>query len=339
VPVEGLRGITLKDQHLKFSVDLDRSSHQPLAAQLVRGLTAEIRRGRLRPGERVPSSRRLARELKVHRNTVVAAFDELVAQGWLETTPASHTRVTSTLPIEDWTKAASKSRAMGFEVRPWINSSRSFEATPANVLDFSGGLPDARLFPANVLARAFRRSLQRSTAALLDFGEPAGDRKLRTSLASMLSSVRGMAVTADDIFLTRGSQYALHLLSLALVGPEDTVAVESPGYPSAREAFSFLDAKLLPIPVDSEGLDVAELARQLEHTSIRALYVTPQHQDPTTVTLSARRRLALLTLAKKHRFAVIEADYDYEFQYDGPPGDRFGRAAKLGWPSVVGVRR
>jgi GntR family transcriptional regulator/MocR family aminotransferase len=300
-------------------VDLDRGSHQPLAAQLVQLLTNEIRQGRLRPGQRVPSSRRLAQELQVHRNTVVAAFDELIAQGWLETRPGSHTRVTATLPMEDVTQQGSASRTLGFDLRPWNNSSRSFEAAPAGVLDFTGGLPDSRLFPAKILARAYRRSLQRSAAGLLDFGEPAGERQLRTSLAAMLSSMRGLSVCADDIFLTRGSQFALHLLSLALVGPDDTVAVESPGYPSAREAFTFLGAKLLPVPVDQEGIDVAELASRLEHTTIRALYLTPQHQDPTTVTLSATRRLALLSLAKKHRFAIIEADYDYEFQYEGPP--------------------
>jgi len=135
----------------------------------------------------------------------------------------------------------------------------------------------------------------------------------------MLGDLRGLAVSSNDVFVTRGSQFALHLLSLALVRRGDLVAVESPGYPSAREAFTLLGAKLRSIRVDREGLDVAQLARVLERESIRAVYVTPHHQDPTTVTLSARRRLALLALAKKHRFAIIEADYDYEFQYDGTP--------------------
>ncbi len=297
---------------------LDRRSHVPLPQQLVLAMAEEIRRGRLAPGSAVPGSRTLAKSLGVHRNTVVAAFEELLTQGWLETTRASHTRVTRSLPITD-TAAPARTGTMGFTLRPYASSARAFEAVPRGVLDFTGGLPDARLFPSELLGRAYRRSLTRSKGRLLEFGSPAGDPLLRERLAAMLAARRGLAVTADDLLITRGSQLALHLLALALVRPGDVVAVESPGYPSAREAFSLLGARLLPVAVDSEGLDVAALARAVRHTRIRALYVTPHHQDPTTVTLSARRRLALLALARRHRFAVIEADYDYEFQFDGSP--------------------
>lgn len=303
----------------ELSLPLDRKSHQPLPQQLVLALVAAIRSGRLEPGDPLPGTRTFARTLGVHRNTVVAAFEELLTQGWLETTHASHTRVTRSLPVTGDQPARSRTRAMGFDLRPWGNSAPAFEAVPPGVLDFTGGLPDARLFPSDVLARAYRRSLKRSSGKLLAFGSPAGDLLLRERLAAMLASRRGLAVSAEDLLVTRGSQLALHLLSLALVREGDTVAVESPGYPSAREAFTLMGAKLLPIRVDAEGLDVSQLARALERTRIRALYVTPHHQDPTTVTLSARRRLALLSLARQHRFAIIEADYDYEFQFEGAP--------------------
>lgn len=302
-----------------LALPLDRTSHVPLPQQLVLAISEEIRRGRLAPGTAVPGSRTLAKSLGVHRNTVVAAFEELLAQGWLETTRASHTRVTQSLPVGGDVPRAARAGAMGFTLRPYQSSARSFEAVPKGVLDFSGGLPDARLFPAELLARAYRRSLTRSKGRLLEFGSPAGDPLLRERLAQMLAARRGLAVTADDLLVTRGSQLALHLLSLALVRPGDAVAVESPGYPSAREAFALLGARLVPVPVDAEGLDVAALAKAVAKTKIRALYVTPHHQDPTTVTLSARRRLALLELAARHRFAVIEADYDHEFQFDGAP--------------------
>jgi len=301
-----------------LALDLDRRSHLPLPQQLVNGVVEAIRQGRLAPGAPVPSTRRLAAALGVHRNTVVAAFDDLVAQGWFETTRASHTRVTGALP-EAAAVPGRRGAGPGFDLVPWKSSAATFEAVPKKVLDFTGGLPDPRLFDARLLARAYRRALKRSSGDLLDFGSPAGDPVLRARLAAMLTERRGLAVAADDLLVTRGSQLALHLLALAMVRPGDTVAVESPGYPSAREAFSLPGARLLPIPVDGEGLDVEALARRLRTTRLRALYVTPHHQDPTTVTLSARRRLRLLELARAHRFAIIEADYDYEFQFDAAP--------------------
>jgi GntR family transcriptional regulator / MocR family aminotransferase len=303
----------------ELSLQVDRKSHVPVAQQLVVALTVAIRAGRLKPGAALPGSRSLAAQLGVHRNTVVAAFDELHEQGWVETTRASHTRVTRTLPVTEALPSGPRARELGFVLRPFHNSSRAFEAAPREVLDFTGGLPDARLFPSHLLARAYRRALKLSSGRALAFGSPAGSLVLRERLAEMLASRRGLVVAPDELLITRGSQLALHLLSIALLRPGDRVAVESPGYPSAREAFTLLGAKLLPIKVDGEGLDVDALATALKKTSIRALYVTPHCHDPTTVTLSARRRLALLELARRHRFAVIEADYDHEFQFEGTP--------------------
>lgn len=304
----------------ELTLSLDRSSHQPLPQQLVLAITEAIRTGRLEPGAALPGTRPLARTLGLHRNTVVAAFDELRAQGWVETSRASHTRVTETLPVAQIARAPTgKARSLGYELRPFENSARSFEAAPRDVLDFTGGLPDARLFPSHLLARAYRRALKLSSGKALAFGSPAGSLLLRERLAQMLATRRGLTVAPDELLITRGSQLALHLLSIALFRPGDVVAVESPGYPSAREAFTLLGAKLLPIPVDGEGLQVDKLATALRRTTIRALYVTPHHHDPTTVTLPARRRLALLELARQHRFAIIEADYDHEFQFEGAP--------------------
>lgn len=306
---------------LRLRLRLDRDSHLPLPQQLVRGLIQQIRAGHLAPGAALPGSRPLAAHLGLHRNTVVSALDELVAQGWLETARASHTRVTRSLPVESRPQGAredlGRAAGAGFAVRPWGGSSEAFEAAPRAVLDFTGGLPDPRLFPAPLLARAYRRALKRSPAGLLDFGSPAGDPVLRDRLAATLRRDRGLAVLADDLVVTRGSQLALHLLSLALLRPGDAVAVESPGYPSARDAFALAGARLVPVPVDREGLDVQALAAALRRAPIRAVYVTPHCQDPTTASLSARRRLALLELARRQRLAIIEADYDHEFQYEG----------------------
>ncbi|MBX7100691.1 MAG: PLP-dependent aminotransferase family protein [Myxococcaceae bacterium] len=302
-----------------FPLELDRRSGAPLTEQLVNALVAEIRRGRLEPGAALPGTRTLAKGLGVHRNTVVAAFEELRTQGWVETSRASHTRVSRALALPERVDQGRRGEALGFPLRPVRNSSRRFEAAPAGVLDFTGGLPDDRLFPTALLARAYRRAVAGPRGRPLAFGDPAGSPALRKRLAQLLSSRRGLSVGPDDVLVTRGSQLALHLLALALVKPGDVVAVESPGYPSAREAFALMGAHLMPVPVDREGLDVEALERKLERTRIRALYVTPQHQDPTTVTLSAPRRQRLLALARRHRFAIIEADYDHEFSLDGAP--------------------
>ncbi|MFO0594964.1 MAG: PLP-dependent aminotransferase family protein [Myxococcaceae bacterium] len=298
----------------------DARGHLPLAQRLAARLAEAIREGALPRGVVLPGSRTAAEQLGVHRNTVVAAFDELRAQGWLETVHGSHTRVTATLPLGE-AQAPRPRRASepGFALRPFHNSARGFEAVSREVLDFTGGLPDARLFPSVLLARAYRRSLKLGSGRALAFGSPAGSLKLREQLVRHLAERRGVQVGVDELLITRGSQLALHFLSIALLKPGDVVAVESPGYPSAREAFSLMGAKLLPIPVDGEGLDVDALERALKKTKVRALYVTPHCHDPTTVTLSARRRLRLLELAAKHSLAVLEADYDHEFQFEGAP--------------------
>ena len=305
--------------HRPLSLELDRSSHLPLPQQLVRALIQQIRSGALASGAPLPSSRVLAQQLGIHRNTVTVAFDELRAEGWVETERASHTRVTRTLPLHEVAPAKRSAHHLGFSVRPFENSARHFEAVKRQVLDFSGGLADARLFPSALLARAYRRALKTEAGQALDFGDPAGSRRLREQLSVMLTERRALQVGADQLMITRGSQFALHLLAIALIRPGDVVAVESPGYPSAREAFTLMGAKLLPIGVDGEGLKVTELAVALKKTPIRAVFVTPQCQDPTTVCLSARRRLQLLELAHRHHFAIIESDADHEFQFEGPP--------------------
>ncbi len=298
---------------------LDRSLPEPLSRQLVRLVVDDIVKGRLRPGAPLPGTRTLATKLGVHRNTVVQAFDELRAQGWVDTVNASHTKVAPVLPAHAQPVRAPSRDAMGFDVYSLESSSTAFEAVGPGVLDFTGGLPDARLFRAAPLTRAYRRALERPLDNLLAFGAPTGETRLRTQLAHLLGDLRGMAVTAEDVLVTRGSQHALHLLSLALLRPNDTVVVESPGYPSARDTFRLAQARLLPIRVDCEGLDVAQLAKALKRQRVRAVLVTPQHQDPTTVTMSDARRRALLELARRHRFAVIETDYDYEFTYGVEP--------------------
>jgi GntR family transcriptional regulator/MocR family aminotransferase len=307
------------------AVDVDRSAALPPFLQIARSLAGDIQRGRLRPGDRLPGSRRLAASLQVHRNTVLAALAELTAEGWIETTPARGTFVARTIVIP---RGRPFSRRLGLRTHVPAHVPFALPETPAayrppslprGTLNLSNGAPDVRLVPASSIGRAYRRALSLRGPDLLAYGDPEGHVALRTALASMLTGTRGLSAGPADVLVTRGSQMALMLAARALLRPGDTVAVEELGYRPAWEAFRAAGAAVVPVPVDSDGIDVDALQRLATRTPVRAVYVTPHHQYPTTVTLKAARRLALLALARAARFAIIEDDYDHEFHYDGRP--------------------
>jgi len=312
-------------RHRELVIALDRDTGLPPFLQIARALTADIRRGRLRPGDRLPGSRRLAASLGVHRNTVLAALAELRAEGWIETAQGRATFVTRVLPDE---RGRPFSRRLG--MRAHVPSRVAFalpEAPaayrppdlPRGTLNLSSGAPDVRLVPARAIGRAYRRVLALRGAELLGYGDPEGHPALRTALAAMLASTRGLSATADDVVVTRGSQMALTLVARALLRPGDVVAVEQLGYRPAWEAFRAAGATVVPVAVDKDGLDIDALKRLASRTTLRAVYVTPHHHYPTTVTLKAARRLALLALARAEKIAIVEDDYDHEFHYDGRP--------------------
>ncbi|MCX4243778.1 PLP-dependent aminotransferase family protein [Paraliomyxa miuraensis] len=305
-----------------LALDLGPSSEGGVAIRIASAIRAEILRGRLLPDQRLPGSRTLARQLGVNRNTVTAAYDALDAEGWIRTEPARGRRVappsSRNRPVrrDEGPRAAMPGR-LGFALGDPPATTASSD--PSLPFDLGGGLPDVRLVPWEALARAHRRVLQRHAARILDYGPVAGHPGLRAQLAVMLAETRGLACTGDDVFVTRGSQMALWLVAAAILRPGDRVAVEAFGYRPAWDALRAHGADLIPIPVDDDGLDVPRLTEVLEQGPLRAVYLTPHHQYPTTVALGGPRRLALLDLARKHRLAIIEDDYDHEFHYEGPP--------------------
>ena len=302
-----------------IDVRLDRRRAEPLFLQLARGIAAEIGRGRLALGAALPSTRALATQLEVHRNTVVAAYAELVSEGWASARQGDATRVASDVP------RAVRVRSTVVATRPerpaYALATLGAPIVPLRRARYEmlGGVPELRDLDVSALARAYRRALGARRQETLRYAGPEGDPRLRSALASWLRKTRGLAIDADDVMVTRGSQMALMLAAEVLVAPGDVVAVESPGYPHAWAAFRARGAVLAPIAVDAHGLDVTALATLCATTRVRAVYITPHHQYPTTVTLSPSRRLALLELARRERFAVIEDDYDHEFHYEGRP--------------------
>ncbi|WAS95693.1 aminotransferase-like domain-containing protein [Nannocystis punicea] len=290
---------------------LDSAAAVPRQTQLARALVAEIQRGRLAPGSFLPGSRTLATQVGVNRKVVVAAVDELVAQGWLEALPARGVRVALNLPRFPVGDVEARRSQLPRAAPPG--------PAPVRVSD---GLPDARIAPVDALARAQRRALRAHVrAAGQGYGDPAGDPVLRDVLAGFVNQARGLSCSRDELVLTHGSQGALSLFALAMLKPGDVVAVEHPGYAPAWRAFGLAGASVVHIGVDHEGLRTDELAAAATRLRgrLKAVYVTPHHQYPTTVALSPERRMHLRRICEKHGAVLVEDDYDYEYHFDGAP--------------------
>jgi GntR family transcriptional regulator / MocR family aminotransferase len=306
-----------------FPVPLDPNATAPMFLQIARAVVQDILRGRLRPGALVPSTRELARALGVHRNTVIAAYEELTAEGWITTENGRGTFVSRRLPDprpRRFTAIAAPPDVAEASNAFDLGAAISVEPCPSSLSAAYNlaGWPDLRLVPTKALAQAWRRAIERHRH-LLSYGPPEGHRRLRAALAAMLNATRGLVVDESRLLVTRGTQGALSVIAHALVRPGDAVAVEDPGYRRTWQTLSLPGASLVPIPVDRQGLSVDHLAAVINKRPIRAVFVTPHHHFPTTVTLSPARRVRLLDLARQHRFAIVEDDYDHEFHYDGRP--------------------
>jgi GntR family transcriptional regulator/MocR family aminotransferase len=299
---------------------LDPASRSPLYLQLASAMADDIRKGRLKPGDALPGTRVLADQLGVHRSTVIAGYQELVAEGLARTRRGGGTFVADK-PVLPRRRAAARPSPSGptFAVPPAMPLWQLQLPDPRGPLMMHGGLPDIRLLPAQALARGFRRALARHGRRLLSYGDARGHERLRRELATMLSHERGLSVDADAVILTRGSQQALYLVAQTMFAPGDVVAIEELGNPRVWGALRLPGAELVTVPVDDEGLDVDALATLANRRRLRAVYVTPHHQFPTNTVMSSARRARLAALAVEHGFAIIEDDYDREFHYEGKP--------------------
>jgi len=293
----------------KLEIVLDPQSDKALYLQIADAVINDIRSGRLKPGEALPGSRSMAQLLKVNRNTVVEALGVLVIEGWLVSKERQGTFVADTFPV-----FAERS----LNGKPDVVKGNT---TAAVRLRFDDGHPDSKIAPINELARAYRQLFgQKGRWQLMGYGNELGDPEFRKTIVQMLNYQRGMQVNEEHICITRGSQMAMYLMAQCLFTSGDQVMVENPGYKPAWKAFEKAGAKLLPVNVDAEGLVVDEVAAYLESgRKIKALYVTPHRQYPTTVTLSLQRRLQLIRLSNQYDFTIIEDDYDNEFHFGYRP--------------------
>lgn len=297
-----------------LTIELDPHSTRPPYLKVADAVIAAIEAGRLKPRSRLPGTRALAKVLGLNRNTVDAGYQEAVAQGWLVAEPSRGTFVARNLPdIGVGSPAVVKAN-------PQLNGSRT-EESAKSLLSFSDGAADPRLLPTAAMARAFRRGLIRKKAlSSLGYDDPRGTTALRDALRTHLAAERGLSFASHDLMVTRGSQMALFLAAQAIAVPDMAIAVENPGYPLAVTAFRAAGVRIVPIEVDEGGMSIDGLEGALARDpSIRAVYVTPHHQYPTTVTMGAARRLRLIDLARTAGLTILEDDYDHDYRFEGAP--------------------
>ena len=328
-----------------LSIGLERPSTIPLHRQLYEQVRDLILSGRLTVGSRLPSSRALAHDLAVSRNTVVTAFDQLIAEGYIDSLVGSGSYVSSELPTVALTTLAAPSSSAAMRQRKSGISKRghalaTFHARAKDRMPtFSPGMPDTENFPFGVWTRLMSRVWRHPDAALLTAGDPAGYLPLRRAIANYLATARAVDCTPDQVIIVSGAQQAISLAAYVLLDAGDPALIEDPGYPGVSGALLGAGVRLRPVPVDDEGFDV-KAAEKLAPES-RLACVAPSRQYPLGITMSLSRRLELLDWAGRVDGWIIEDDYDSEYRYTGKPLaslqglDRDGRVVYLGSFSKV----
>lgn len=279
-----------------------------------------IKEGAVKPGEKLPSARSLAEQLSVNRHTVMAAYHELIAQGWVETKQRQGYSVARILPIYN-SLSQEKEQYVSHEKHHWRVIKKGEDSFPRSAsrytYNFAGGNPDIELFPFNEFRSFVNDALSRPAITELNYGENGGFKPFISQVSTYLRRVR--AVIDKEIIVVNGTQEALYLLSQILLKEGDKVAVENLGYKPAWQALQNAGATLVGIKQTEEGIDVDHLEAMIKCHKIRLLYLTPLHQYPTTTTLPSDKRVKIYRLAQQHQIPIIEDDYDHEFHYSSQP--------------------
>lgn len=316
-------------QMLPFTtlLSIDKESSQPIFLQIANNVVNIIREGQIKPGTMLPGTRELARLLHIHRKTVIAAYDELYAQSWIEVIPRKGARIAQNLPDlkpQRWNEPRLSSYGE-FLAAPFYPMEPHAPIPSAPVLRFpefviDEGYPDARLAPLDLLNREYRsRAKQVATRKWLPGSLAGGSPLLREALIGYLLESRGINIQMQHIMVTHGAQMSIYIAASLLLQTGDKVIVGDPSYSLANKVFEKMGAHLIKVPVDAHGMDMDAVEQACKKHKVKALYVIPHHHHPTTVTLSPERRMRLLELSRKFDFAIIEDDYDYEFHYSSAP--------------------
>ena len=323
-------------------LSLDSNLPDPLFRQVYADLRQGILAGRLRPGDRIPASRALAEEHGISRNTILAAFDQLLSEGYLVTRGGSGTFVADNLP--DLGPAARETLEAPAEQAPKIAVRSAILLDAANYRPsyppgkwwpcFVPGLSDHSDFPFPLWARLLARAWRHPRAEVVNGGDPGGYPPLRQAIAQYLRQARGIDCAAEDILIVSGIRQAVDLTCRLLLNAGEAVWIERPGFPGIGAAIAAGGGRLVHVAVDEEGLDLADGLAQAPEARIAC--VAPSHQYPLGIVMSLQRRLALLAWAREAKAWILEDDYDSEFRYAGRPLaalrslDRDGRVIYVG---------
>jgi len=312
--------------HLSFlNFVIDRTGKDPVYVQLSNKIMLLIKEGHLQAGQQIPSTRQLGELLQIHRKTVIRAYDELLAQGWLESHSGRGTFAAEHLPeikpqkltAEETIADHAKNAGFTFNYLPHLDLEVHKNVSKLHLDD---GFPDPGIAPLAELSRAYRSQLLLGNQyTKLGYSDPQGSLWLREELSAYLTETRGMNITTDNILITRGTVMGVYLTCTGLISPGDQIITGETGWTTAEVSFIQAGAIINRVPVDEYGIKVDELEKICQKKPIRLLYVTSHHHYPTTVALRADRRIQLLRLAEKYGFIIFEDDYDYDFHYENKP--------------------
>jgi GntR family transcriptional regulator/MocR family aminotransferase len=324
----------------KTLLDLNSESSLPLYVQIANGISQNIQAGILKTGTKLLGTRSMADLLGFHRKTVIAAYDELFSQGWIEILPQKGTFIAQNLPnVKPISFLENNQKSIDNISSIIIPQNTIIKIPPVNSgfrLAFNDGLPDVRLAPREELARLYAHYVKFGESAVLQYTNPYGQMRFRKVFSAFLNETRGMNIQPENILTTRGSQMAFYLIATALFQKNDEILVGDLNYPAFNMTFETLGLKLNRILIDEDGIVVDGIEEICEQKLIKAIYITSHHYHPTTVTLKPERRIKLLALAEKYGFYIIEDDYDYDFHYANRPvlplasADRHGLVIYLG---------
>jgi len=305
-------------------IAVDRRSSKPLQRQIYDAYREAILEGRLRPGQRIPSTRVLASEIAVSRFPVLNAYAQLLAEGYLEGRVGAGTIVSRSLPDQLTASQITRAPRDGMRSGPRPVAKRASALPPIGArpwMDCWGAFRVGQVafdqFPLRIWSELAVRRCRRMSARSSRYGDPLGSEALRCAIASYLRVARSVRCDTGQIVIVNGSQQALELATRVLLNPGSRVWVEQPGYRLARDVFTLNGSRLVPVPVDADGLDVAAGIRKCRRA--RAAFVSPSHQFPLGVTMSASRRMQLIKWAQSVGAWIIEDDYDSEYRYESLP--------------------